>query len=174
MASLIRRATGVPGALLYRDANAIAGQPFYYGILEYAPSGLLMMSGAILAFETLKHRRREPRKAMLALLVLALLTLFLGADDLLMLHESAWYVGLEESHVILWEDALLVIALVLDPMAMLQPLAMVAVAALAMLGLAATEDMLGIRPLGVGLEDYLEIIGFSFWSVYLLARAWAR
>lgn len=171
---LIRRATGVRGSLLYRDANAIAEQPFYYGLLEYATASILMMSGAILAFETLKHRRDDQLRTRLALSALAILTMVLGADDLLMLHENAHYLRLSEKHVLLGEGMLLGLVVVLQPKEIMQPLTILAVMGLSILGLAVSEDALNLKPFGVGFEDYLEIVGFSFWCAYVLARASTR
>ena len=171
---LIRRTTGVRGSLLYRDANAIAEQPFYYGLLEYATASILMMSGAILAFEMLKHRRDDQLRTKLALCALAILTMFLGADDLLMLHENAHYLRLSEKHVMLGEAMLLGLVVILQPKEIMQPLSILAITGLLMLGLAVLEDAMGLKPFGVGLEDYLEIVGFSFWCVYVLARATTR
>lgn len=171
---VVRTATGVKGALLYRDANAIAGQPFYYGLLEYATAAILLMSGAILAFETVRHRLGYPRRPLLAMLGLALLTILLGADDLIMIHESAPYVGLTAEQVMAAYGVALIAILALDPAEIRQPRAALLGLALLGLGLAAIEDVFEMKPLGVGLEDYLEIVAFSFWSVYVVARAAER
>lgn len=168
---LLRRLTGVEGSLLYRDANAIAGQPFYYGLLEYMTASILLMSGAILAFETVRHRRAGDLRRFLGLLVFSILTILLGFDDLLMIHESAPYFGLSAETVLGAYALVLFAALGLDPAEMLQQRIFLLVIALLALGLAGLEDVLNMRPLGIGLEDYLEIGGFSFWSVYILARA---
>lgn len=174
VAHVVRSLTGVEGALLYRDANAMAGQPFYYGLLEYATASILLMSGAILAFETAKHRGQESLRGWIALLCLAGLTLLLGADDLLMLHESMPYVGLSPEHLLAVYAVLLAAILVFDPTEIVRPRIAVLAVGIIALGLAGIEDVFSLRPLGVGLEDYLEVVGFSFWGVYVVTRAAAR
>lgn len=135
---VLRNLTGVDGSVLYRDANAIAGQPFYYGLLESMTASILLMSGAILVFETLHHRRSSALRPFLAVLALGLLTILLGLDDLVMIHESAPYLDISPETILGAYAIVLLAALVLDPAEMLQPGTVLPVLALLSLGVAGT------------------------------------
>lgn len=161
--------TGVEYSFLYRDANAIAGNPFYYGILENLTAVLMISSGSILLFTaaTGKWASADPFGFSLCM---GLLTTVMGLDDLLMLHESApfFHWRLKETHVYLVYAALLVFSVSFYRRIFLStpfPLLAMALAALALGGM---EDMLGF---GFGIEDYLEIVGFSFWFCYIVATS---
>ncbi|SCY57372.1 hypothetical protein [Paracoccus tibetensis] len=163
--------TGIEPSLLYRDANAIAGQPFYYGILEGLTATLLIASGAIMIFSAFSdHAPRSP--SFRFCLVFGLLTFVMGLDDLLMLHESAWFFHwrLTETHVYLVYAAALVFSLTKYREAVRTtpfPLLVIALVALAVAGV---EDMLALGHIP---EDYVEIIGFSFWFCFAVASCFA-
>ena len=161
--------TGVEYSFLYRDANAIAGNPFYYGILENLTAVLMISSGSILLFTaaTGKWASADPFGFSLCM---GLLTAVMGLDDLLMLHESApfFHWRLKEIHVYLLYAALLVFSVsCYRRVFLLTPFPLLAMA-LAALALGGMEDML---ELGLGIEDYLEIVGFSFWFSYIIATS---
>lgn len=164
--------TGVSQSFLYRDANAIAGQPFFYGILEVATGSILLMSGSVLLFVALTERFAD-NGVRWFLLGFGLLTVALGFDDLLMLHESAWFFHwrLEEKHVYALYGVILLLTVGFHPRLFLRSAFPVLGLAFAFLALAMIEDELDFRPMGRGMEDYLEIFGFSFWSSYILATA---
>lgn len=161
--------TGVEYSFLYRDANAIAGNPFYYGILENLTAVLMISSGSILLFTAMTEGWTSPEPLGFSL-GMGLLTTVMGLDDLLMLHESAWFIHwrLKEAHVYLVYAALLVFSVGYYRRLFLStPFPLLAMA-LSALALAGVEDML---ELGFKIEDYLEIVGFSFWFSYILATS---
>ncbi len=164
--------TGVRMSFLYRDANAIAGQPFYYGVLEIATGAMLLMSGAVLLYEGAAGRLLD-RGVTRFLLLFGGLTVLLGLDDILMLHESAgfFYWRLTEQHVYAFYGLVLLLAAGMNVRLFLRTPFLLLGLAMCFLALSTAEDQLGIRPLGVGLEDYLEIFAFAFWSSYALSVA---
>lgn len=161
--------TGVEYSFLYRDANAIAGNPFYYGILENLTAALMISSGSILLFTAVTERWPNPDPLAFSL-CMGLLTTVMGLDDLLMLHESAWFIHwrLKEAHVYLVYAALLAFSVFRYRRLFLStpfPLLAMALAALAFAGVE------GMLELGFKVEDYLEIVGFSFWFSYVVATS---
>lgn len=161
--------TGVEYSFLYRDANAIAGNPFYYGLLENLTAVLMISSGSIILFTAMTERWTGPEPFGFSL-GMGLLTTVMGLDDLLMLHESAWFIHwrLKEVHVYLVYAALLVFSVACYRRLFLStpfPLLAMALSALALAGMG---DML---ELGFKIEDYLEIMGFSFWFSCILATS---
>ena len=167
----VRHLAGVDGSLLYRDANAIAGQPFYYGLLECMTASLLLMSGAILSFETIRHRGTEARRRFLALTAFAGLTVLLGIDDLVMIHEIGSLSGPQlRNHprrLRRFVDDRLCSGPRRNAAIPFRPARYRDPDARPRRGRGCVQ----IKPLGIGLEDYVEIVGFSFWSTYMLARA---
>lgn len=159
--------TGVNHSLLYRDANAIAGNPFYYGILESLTAALMISSGSIILFTAVTEKWASSKSFMFSL-SMGLLTVILGFDDLLMLHESVWLIHwwLKEAHVYLVYAALLAFSVAYCWRPFLSTPFPVLVIALSALAIAGVEDMLEF---GFGIEDYLEIMGFSFWFSYIVA-----
>lgn len=165
----LQHKTDVRPSLLYRDANAIAENPFYYGIFESMTASIMIASGSVLVFTCIVETGIHADVRAFSL-VIGILTLAMGFDDLLMLHESMWffYWRLQESHVYAGYAALTLIGTVYYWRVFFStsfPLFGVALGALA---LAAAGDQLGVW---LGPEDYLEILGFSFWFSYAIATS---
>lgn len=158
--------TGQPVGVLVRDANAIAQQPNYFGALEYA--GILLMSGAgwISLFVSGFCRGQSARFLFLG----GLLSLLLAADDLYMLHESSWRFGVEEQHVFAFYALLLLVLVTTSLRQFLGTSFVLLGAALLLFAGAVAMDADASKPFGLpaNLEEYLELTGICFWSVYFL------
>ncbi len=161
--------TDVKYSFLYRDANAIAGNPFYYGILESLTAALMISSGSIIIFQAFSEKWDNSSPFWFCLSI-GLLTVVMGLDDLLMLHESVWFLywRLREIHVYIAYAALLSFSTLYFWRVFLETPFPLLAFALACLALAAVEDRLQI---GFSIEDYLEIVGFSFWFCYILGSS---
>lgn len=171
VALYLHHRTGVEYSLLYRDANAIADNPFYYGALESMTASLLIASGAILLFAVSTRTEHDKVTALFAG-GLGLLSILLGLDDLFMFHENAWffYWRLQEMHFYILYATILLVSVIGGWRAFRSSPWPLLVVALVMLAIAAVGDQFGI---GLWREDYLEIIGFSFWFCYVVATATA-
>lgn len=161
--------TGVEYSFLYRDANAISSNPFYYGILESLTAILLISSGAIMTFtawgETWKNK-----SFLYFCALMGLLTIVMGIDDLLMLHESVWFVHwrLKEIHVYIIYAAILFFSIGYYRKTFLLTPFLLFIASIFFLTIAGVDDKLEIEYLH---EDYLEIIGFSLWFCYIISSS---
>jgi hypothetical protein len=159
-------ATGKPFVFLIRDANAIAQQPLYFGGLEHA--GVLLMSGAgwIALFSAVLSKGRSTRFLGLG----GLLTLMLACDDLYMLHESSWRFGISEKVVFGFYAALAVLFVATNVRQFLNSPFLLLGVAMASFACAIVIDALPQPPEGMpsGFEDWFELIGISFWSVYFV------
>ena len=161
--------TGVAARDLYRDPNTIASNPFYFGILESLTAAILLTSGAILVFTALTERWPSTDAYAFAS-ILGALTVTMGLDDLLMLHESASFVHwrLDELHVYLAYALVLAFALLRYWRLFLATPAPLLLASLGVLAIAAVEDSLAP---GLIYEDYTEIVGFSLWFAYIVGTS---
>jgi len=166
MGAYVLSVTGQPLSVLVRDANAIAGQPNYFGALEYA--GILLMSGAgwIAVFSAFLCRGQAARFLLLG----GLLSLLLAADDLYMIHESAWRFGMTEQ-VVFGFYGLLLVLLVFTSLGhfLKTPFVLLAMAML-LFAMSIVLDAGGHAPFALlaGAEDCLELSGICFWSVYFV------
>lgn len=150
---------GVTFGIFLRDANAIAGQPPYYGALEYASSVMMLMSAATLLFVATQTPNRF-------LWFLGILTFLLGLDDLFMLHEyiSSVHGKLTEIHVYSVYAALLVAVMACYKSLLKTPFFMLFFA-IGLLGIAAIDDQ-HENLFGRPIEDHLELVAFAFWATY--------
>ena len=159
MALYIQGKEGVEFGIFLRDANAIAGQPPYYGALEYASSVMMLMSAATLLFVAIQAPNRF-------LWLLGILTFLLGLDDLFMLHEyiSAIHGQLTEIHVYSVYAALLLAVMACYKSLLKTPFFMLFFA-IGLLGIAAVGDQ-HENLFGRSIEDHLELVAFAFWATY--------
>ena len=166
MGSYVLAVTGQPLGVLVRDANAIAGQPNYFGALEHA--GILLTSGAgwIAAFSALFCHGQAARFLLLG----GLLSLLLAADDLYMLHESGPRFGISETFVFALYALLLVALVVTSLRHFLSTPFVLLGAAMALFAIAVFFDATRYTPFGLpsGAEDCLELVGICFWTVYFV------
>lgn len=162
----VTQVTGRSLDVLLRDANAIAGQPQYFGALDYAE--VLLMSGAgwIALFVAVLGRDRSA----LFLGLGGLLSLLLALDNLYMLHESAWRFHLNEQIVFGFYGLLLGALVAANLRRFLQTSFVLLGIALALFALAALVDAVSpaASPLPTGFEDCVELVGVCFWSVYFV------
>ena len=156
--------TGQPLGILVRDANAIAGQPNYFGALEHAEILLMCGAGWIALFTSLFCRGSAARFLFLG----GLLSLLLAADDLYMFHESAWRFDMKEQYVFAFYAFLLLLFVLTCFQKVLETPFILLGAALTLFALAIALDAGGNTPLGLpaDAEDLLEFTGICFWSVY--------
>jgi hypothetical protein len=166
MGSYVLVVTGQPLGVLVRDANAIAGQPNYFGALEHAE--ILLMSGAgwIAAFSSLLCRGQSTRFLLLG----GLLSLVMAADDLYMLHESAPRFGIDEAFVFAFYGLFLALLVGTSLRRFLKtPFVLLGVAG-ALFAIAVVIDATHYTLFGLpwGTEDCLELTGICFWSVYFI------
>lgn len=162
---------GMPIGYLLRDPNAIAGQPFYYGMLQYAGAILLAATGGILLFAGGVVGRTCGRRAGVAFLVPAgLLSLLLAADDLFQLHENLWRIGLGETEVFLLYAALAAAIVVCNLHRVGQSsLSLGVTSASCFAGailLDASPALTAAMPKAS--EDLLELVGICFFSAYFV------
>lgn len=164
--------TDTPIGFFFRDANAIAGQPFFYGGMEYASSMFMMMSGAILLF-CAGVENTAGKDIRRFLLLFGILTAMLGFDDLFMLHESMKILihGFDELKVFAVYAVLLLVIFGLYHRILLQTPFFMFLFALFLLAIAAVEDHFEKPLFGIIMEDYLELVAFTFWAVYAVATA---
>lgn len=166
MGAYVLAVTGQPLGVLVRDANAIAGQPNYFGAIEHA--GILLMSGAgwIAVFSAFLCRQQAARLLFLG----GLLSLLLAADDLYMIHESAWRFGLAEQVVFGFYALLLVLLVVTSVGHFLKTPFVLLGMALLLFAMSIVLDAGGHAPFALlaGTEDCLELAGICFWSAYFV------
>lgn len=168
---LLSASTGSPVSNFYRDANAIAGQPAYYGSLEYVTNITMLMTGAIVLFTALSETQIAAKTAGFGVLF-GLLTLVLGADDLFMIHESASSIHpilTEQLIYTLYAVTLLFIAILFHQQ-LTRSAFIFLLAALGFLFLSGIEDQFG-RIFSVGLEPYWELFGFIVWGTFAIITA---
>ncbi|EAU42762.1 hypothetical protein FP2506_07971 [Fulvimarina pelagi HTCC2506] len=163
--------TGTPLSDFYRDANAIAGHPPYFGFLEYVTSITMLMTGAIVLFTALTETAPS-RETLRFGALLGLLTLALGADDLFMIHESVKSIHpiLSEKLVYACYALTLFVMIVLYYRQMLKSAFIFLLVALGFLFLGALEDQFG-KLFPERLEDFWELVGFIVWGTYAVITA---
>lgn len=168
------------------DVTALCGVPSYTGLLSNAGVALWLSGAAILFFAA----GRVPRQRRQALLLPALLSLMLGLDDALMLHEELvpQWTGLDDRVVqpglYCCYAAMLLGCLPYHRQRMAQPLFLVFLAALACLGGSVAVDVLKDSKLlsprsplmldegfAMWLEDGLKLLGIVAWTGYWVAVA---
>ena len=158
--------TGKPLPVLVQDANSLANQPNYYGALEHAEILVLDGAGWITLFAALFCRGRTARFLFLG----GLLSVLLACDDLYMLHESVWRVGLNEKIMFAIYAVLLILLVGGHLQRFLTSSFVLLGIALALFAGAIVIDALPKTPFGwvPGIEDLFEMVGICFWSVYFL------
>jgi hypothetical protein len=158
--------TGTPMGLLLGDPNATAGQPSYYGGMEYAGIILMAATAGIALFSS----AFSPRRAARFLILGGLFTLWLVLDDAYMLHEQSPRIYLSE-RLVFGIYGVLLLAFVLTNLTYLlqTPFALLVTAgAFFALGIA-FDSFVGLaRLFPNGLENMLELVGICFWSAYFI------
>jgi hypothetical protein len=172
MAVTLASVKGFSIGFLLRDPNAIARQPFYYGMLQYAGSVALAATGGIALFSGAVLGKLRPEGSGAAFLALGgLLSLLLAADDLFQLHENMWRIGLGETEVFAVYGALAIALVVCNPLTVIQtPLSLGLISGFFFAASVVIDSpALGIdKRLPVGTEDCLELFGIGFWSAYFV------
>jgi hypothetical protein len=158
--------TGQPLGVLVRDANAIAQQPNYFGALEHVEILLMNGAGWIAAFSSLFCRGQTARFLLLG----GLLSLLLAFDDLYMVHESSWRLGIQEQYVFASYGLLLVLLIATNIQHFLGTPFVLLGAALTLFAIAIVIDASHYTPFGLpqGTEDCIELIGICLWVCYFI------
>lgn len=153
---------------LVRDTNAIAGQPAYFGF--YSNLGILLWAAAafVPGFVWLFLRNRKPQDERLRALGLgALFAAAAGLDDLFMLHENSYVIGISDK-VVMAAYASFLLAFVASAVPVLPRTKWLLLFA-ALGGLAASVLLDTTRfPGSVLMEEVCKLTGISFLALYLL------
>jgi hypothetical protein len=160
---------------LVRDTNAIAGQPAYFGF--YSNLGVLLWavaaSIALFGWTSLVSLSIADRRST-ALLLGGLFAAIACLDDLFMLHEHAYLIGIPEK-VVLSGYALLLLAFATAalPDGHRTQWAFLA-ASLTLLALSTLFDMLDLPiPGSVLIEEVLKLSGIAFLAAYLVTLSFS-
>lgn len=168
-AVLMSAGTGSPLSYFFRDANAIAGHPPYYGLLEHVTSSIMLMTGAVLFFTAVTENQIGKRTIAFGALF-GLLTAALGADDLFMVHESAQSIHpfLKESIVFAFYALVLLGIIIFYHRQLMRSAFVFLIAALGFLATGGAEDQ---RLFYLGYEEFWELIGFIVWGTFAIITA---
>lgn len=169
VAARLSRKTEVSISYFLRDPNAIAHQPWFYGMIEFA--GILILAGtaAVLLFSAVIARPEDKQP----LAAWGLLTGIICLDDTYMLHERGFFFGLPELLVFGFYLIAIVGLLSLSWNWLVHTPLLILFFSLGCLGLSAVLDVFEDFPIRIpgGSEDFLEFFAFSFWGAYFTATA---
>ena len=160
---------GTPFINLLRDPNVIGDQPWYGSGLEFA--GFIFLGMGV--GSTLLGASLCRGQARFVLAVVGLFTLALLLDDMFMLHENAWQIGLTEKRVYA-AYAIVVLYITVFNLRFLSktPLFLLG-SSFIFMGFALLVDTFeNFFPPIIGLEDLSELAGFIFWTSYWSAVAY--
>jgi hypothetical protein len=169
----LERVHGIDHWDLVRDTNAIAGQPTYFG--AYSNLGVLVwaVAASVAIFTWVLLRKRTPGDARLRVLGLGgLFASTAGLDDLFMLHETSYVVGVSDKTVMA-AYALFLLAFVASAVPVLQRTKWLLL--LGLLGSFATSFLFDTThfPGSVLVEEVCKLTGISFLAAYLLTLSWS-
>ncbi len=158
---------------LVRDTNAIAGQPAYFG--AYSNLGVLAWAAAasVPVFTWLLLRSRMPGDERLRVLGLGgLFAAVAGLDDLFMLHENSYVIGVPDK-IVMAGYALFLLVFVASAVSALHRTKWLLL--LAAIGCFAASTILDEQrfPASVLMEEVSKLTGISFLAAYLLSLSWS-
>lgn len=158
---------------LVRDTNAIAGQPSYFG--AYSNIGILLWASAasIALFCWLAIRDRKPAAPFQRPLLVGGLFMALAClDDMFMLHEHSYRIGIPEPVVLAAYGGLL-LAFVASTLPILFQSEWLSLgAAMLLLGLSTLADVFPYPFTGqIFVEEVSKLSGIAFLAYYLIALA---
>lgn len=148
---------------LLRDPNVIADLPWYSSGLEFAGFIFLAIGVGVtsLAASLCKGQAR------LVLSLVALFTLVLLLDDIFMLHENSWQVGLSEKKIYASYAVFALFIMVFKVRFLSKTPVFILGLSFSFMGLSLVIDIFeDISSLIVGAEDLAELAGFAFWTTY--------
>jgi len=148
---------------LLRDPNVIADLPWYSSGLEFAGFIFLAIGVGVTSLGASLCKGQ----ARLVLGLVALFTLALLLDDMFMLHENSWQVGLSENKIYASYAVLIIYITAFNIRFLSKTPAFVLGLSLFFMGLALIIDVFeGRISLILGAEDLAELAGFAFWATY--------
>ena len=152
---------------LFRDPNAIAGQPFYFGIISTA-GVILWTSAAAICLFTGWIARTQHAPAYPFFLSGGLLSALLCLDDAYMLHEDAGLmIGISERSFLLFEAFMFVFFLAYNARFILGSAWLSLLAACGCFGISVLMDLTDLQFSGATtMEDALKFCGIVFWTFY--------
>jgi hypothetical protein len=153
--------------ILTRDPNAVANQPFYYGIASQLGSILWFVVVAIVFFTIALVRQADVDKRYIPFLQYSgLLSLLLGLDDLLMLHEQFFplVLGVPELLIVMIYMVLIGSLLLFFYRTIRQTEYIYLLLALCLWGFSCCVDGLYFSKYLV--EDGAKLLGLLAWTVY--------
>jgi hypothetical protein len=162
------RQTALTLAALVQEPTAVAGLPPWTGLLSTLGGVGMCCAGAV-AFAAGARRRPRPIGR-----ELGALTVLLGLDDLLQLHESVvpGLTGLPEEAVLAGYPAVALLIAVRHREALRRLVTPVVAVAVLLLGASVALDVLGpALPEQAWTEDTLKLLGFTGWAVWLASAA---
>lgn len=162
-------------SFLLRDANGIAEQPAYYGAISSVFCVFWMSAASICLFSAMLCRHRDgASRTVRSLVLIGLLTMALGMDDLLMLHEEMGpSAGIPETAFYLVYAVLGFVWFVFSLALIAQTNWLLLFAGIG--GLAGSILFDTMVPHFTGqmmVEDSFKIFGIIFWTAYLLTFSW--
>lgn len=170
---LLDRVYGIDYWNIVRDPNAIAGQPAYFGFYSGMGSVLWLVAGATTLFAAgCLHHADAPDRRRLLLFLGGLFCMIAGLDDLFMLHEQSYRIGIPEKLVMaVYALFLMAVAAAAYPVFRNTNWIYFA-AALLCLGTSALVDMADLARSGaVLIEETLKFAGIAFLAAYLVSLA---
>ncbi len=158
---------------LVRDTNAIAGQPSYFG--AYSNLGILLWAsaGSIALFSWFVIRDRKPAAPFARPLLLGGLFMALAClDDMFMLHEHSYQVGIPEP-LVLAAYAVLLLAFVASTLPILFQSEWPSLgAAMLLLGVSTLADIFPYPFMGqIFVEEVSKLSGIAFLAHYVISLA---
>lgn len=160
------------------DPNALAKQPAYYGLLSNVGAVIWTVTATVSLYTWLAMRRlniaAKDEEVAKLLLIAGLFTVFMGADDLFMLHEGlAPSLGIPEKIVLIGYVLFTVWLTVTSARTVLRTEWMLFLLGVAGLGGSVLIDVVPrIHPVQVLAEEMAKLAGILYWSAYLLRLSW--
>jgi hypothetical protein len=157
---------GIDASIIFRDPNAIAENPFYFGLISNL-GAVFWAAAAAITLQTGFILRHTTRENAVFFLLFGILSAFLCADDLFMLHETALpAIGAPEFLTHFIEAALLLYIMLRFSKFILEGFWLPLFLALSFLAFSVLLDEAFTFRAQTTMEDTFKIIGITFWLYY--------